>query len=67
MVDVLSTPCHVRHDKGGCDGKDHTALLQANAATQELLFDRGLGKTEKRIALWKSVRKQFGKLLVELL
>jgi hypothetical protein len=42
-------------------------LLQTNAATQELLFDRGLCITEKRIASWKGVGKQFGKLLVEFL
>jgi hypothetical protein len=64
MVDVLGTPRHVRHDKGGCDGKDRTALIQTNAATQELLFDRGLCKTEERIAPWKRLRKQFGTLLV---
>ena len=67
MVDVLGPPRHVRHDEGGYDGKDRTALLQTNAATQELLFDRGLCITAKRIAPWKGVGKQFGKLLVELL
>jgi hypothetical protein len=28
-------------------GKDRTTLIQTNAATQELLFDRRLGKTEE--------------------
>src|SRR2546428_12937660 len=60
MVDVLGPPRHVRHDEGGCDGKDRTALLETNAATQELLFDRGLCITAKRIAPWKGVGKQFG-------
>ena len=67
MVNVLSTPCHIRHDKGGGDCKDRTALIQTNAATQKLLFDRGLCIAEKRIAPWKRVRKQFRKLLVEFL
>ena len=67
MVDVLGPPRHVRHDEGGCDGKDRTAVIQTNAAAQELLFDRGLCKAEKRIAPWKRVRKQCGKLLVEFL
>jgi len=42
-------------------------LIQTNAATQELLFDRGLGKTEERIAPWKHLRQQLGKLPVEIL
>ena len=67
MVNVLSTPRHIRHDKGGGDGKDRTAVIQTDTATQKLLFDRGLCKAEKRIAPWKRVRKQFGKFLVEFL
>jgi hypothetical protein len=42
-------------------------LLQTNAATQELLFDRGLRIAEEGLAPWKCVRKQLGTLLVELL
>ena len=38
IVNVLGTPRHGRHDKGGGDRKDRTALLQTNAATQQLLF-----------------------------
>ena len=67
MVDVVGTPRHVRHHKGGGDGKDRTALIQTNAATQELLFDRGLCIAEERIAPWKRLRKQCGTLLVEFL
>src|SRR5256886_9093385 len=67
MVDVVGTLRHVRHRKGGCDRKDRTALIQTNAATQELLFDRGFCIAEERIAAWKRFRKQFGTLLVELL
>jgi len=65
--DVLGPPRHGRHDKGGCDGKDRTTVIQTKAATQELLCDRGLGKTEERIAPWKRLRKQLGKLPVEIL
>jgi len=67
IVDVLGPPRHIRHDKGGGDRKYCTAVLQTNAATQELLCDRGLGKTEERIAPWKRLRKQLGKLPVEIL
>jgi hypothetical protein len=42
-------------------------VSQTHAATQALLFDRGLCITAKRIAPWEGVGKQFGKLLVELL
>jgi hypothetical protein len=34
----------------GGDGKDRTTLIQTHAATQELLFDPGLCKTEERTA-----------------
>src|SRR6266446_354663 len=52
-------------DHTGCNGQDRTTVIQTNAATQELLFDRGLCKTEERIAPWKRLRKQLGKLSVE--
>jgi hypothetical protein len=42
-------------------------LLQTNAATQELRFERGLGKTEERLAPWQRFRKPLGKLPVEIL
>jgi hypothetical protein len=67
MVNVLSTPRHRRHDKGGGDRKDRTALIQTNTATQKLLFDRGLCKAETRLAPGKRVRKQCGTFLVEFL
>ena len=46
VVDVLGTPRHGRHDKGGCDGTDRTPLLQTKAATQELRCDEGAGKPQ---------------------
>src|SRR5262249_36852109 len=67
LVDVLGPPRHGRHDKGGGDGKDRTTLLQTYAATQEWLFERGLCKTEERIAPWKRFRNQLGQLPVEIL
>jgi hypothetical protein len=68
LVDVLGTPRHGRHDKGGCKGKDRTPVIQTHAATQELLLcDRGLCKTEERLAPWQRLRKQRGKLPVEIL
>ncbi len=66
-VDVLGTPRHGRHAKGGGDGKDHPTLVQTNAATQEWLCERGLGTTEERIAPWKRLRQQLGTLPVEIL
>src|SRR5262249_52002870 len=67
IVDILGTPRHGRHDKGGGDRKDRTALLQTNAATQEWLFHGGLCVAEEGIARWKRVRQQFGPLLIQFL
>jgi len=65
MVDLLSSSGHIGPDKGWCDRQDRLTVIETNASTAALLFDRGLGKPVKGVAPWKGVGKHFGKLLVE--
>ena len=60
MASLAQHLSHIRHHKGGCHGKDRTALLQTNPSTGQLRCARGLGKAEEGIAPWKRVGKQFG-------
>jgi hypothetical protein len=67
IVDLLGSSCHIRHDKGGCDGKNRLPLFETNASTAYFLLDRGLCKTIKGITPWKGIGKQLRKVLIQVI